>query len=42
MLINDVKLDIRDYAILKTSSLEPSRSSRYDYVLDAFIIMLGS
>ena len=42
MLIHDVKFDIRDNPILQNSSQEPSMSSKYDCVLDALLIMLGS
>ena len=42
MLIHDVKFDIRDDPILKNFSKEPSIFSKYECVLDAHIIMLGS
>ena len=42
MLIHYVRFDIRDDPILQNSSQGPSTSSKYDCVLDALIIMLGS
>ena len=39
---HDVKFDIRDDPILQKSSQEPSPSSKYDYVLNALLIILGS
>ena len=42
MVINDVKFDTKYDQILQNSSQEPSTSSKYDCVLDALIIMLGS
>ena len=42
MFIHDVKVDTKDDHILRNISQEPSTSSKYDYVLDALTIMLGS
>ena len=42
ILIPDVKFDIREDPTLQNSSQEPSRSSKYDCVLYALLIMLGS
>ena len=42
MLIHDVKLDTKDDPTLQNSSLGPSTSSKYDWVLDALVIMLES
>ena len=42
MLIHDVKLDTKDNPSLKNSSQEPSMFSKYNWVLDALIIMLES
>ena len=39
---SDVKFDIRDDPLPKNSSQWPSTSSKYDCVLDALIIMLGT
>ena len=41
-VIHDVKFDTKDDSILQISSQELSMSSKYDCVLDALIIMLGS
>ena len=42
MLFHDVIFNIRDDPILQNSSEKPSRSSKYDFALDALLIMLGS
>ena len=42
IVISDVKCDTKYDKIIQNSSQEPSMSSRYDYDLDAFIILLGS
>ena len=42
MLIHDVTFDIRDNPTFQNSSQEPPRSSKYDCVLDALIIMIGN
>ena len=42
MLIQDIKFDTKDDPILQNSSQELPMSSKYDYVLDALIIILGS
>ena len=42
MGICDVKFDTKYDQIIQNSSQEPLMSSKYDCVLDAFIIMLGS
>ena len=42
MAICDVKFDTKYDKILQNSSEEPSTSYKYDCVLDALIIMLGS
>ena len=39
--ICDVKFDIKYDQILQNSSQEPSMSSKYDYVLDELLFMLG-
>ena len=41
MVICDVKFDTKYDQVLIKSSQEPPTSSKYDCVLDAFIIMLG-
>ena len=42
MVIHDVTFDTKDDPILQNSSQEPSTFSKYDCVLDALNIMLGS
>ena len=42
MVICGVKCDTKDDPVLQNSSQEPPMSSKYDCVLDALIIMLGS
>ena len=38
----DVKFNINSDQILQNSSQEPSMSSKYDYVLEELLFMLGS
>ena len=42
VICNYVKFDTKDDPFFQNSSKEPSMSSKYDYVLDALLIMLGS
>ena len=42
MLIHDVKFDIRDDSILQNSSREPTTSFKFDCILNALLIILGS
>ena len=42
VVIYDVKFDTKDGQILQNSCQEPSISYKYDCVLDALLIMLGS
>ena len=42
MLIHYVKCDIRDNPSLQNNCQKPPISSKYDWVLDALIILLGS
>ena len=42
MVICDVKYDTKDSPFLQNSTQEPTMSSKYDCVLDALIILLGS
>ena len=41
VVICDVKFDIRDDPVLQNSTQEPSMFSKYDYVLDAILIIPG-
>ena len=41
MLTHDVKFDIKDDPILQNSIQEPSKSSKYDCVLNSLLIMPG-
>ena len=42
MFIFYVKVDTKGDPVLQNSSQEPSVSSKYDCVLDAFLIMRGT
>ena len=42
MVICDVKFDTKDDEILQNSSQEPLMSSKYAYVIDVLLFMLGS
>ena len=42
VVILDINFDAKDDQILQNSSQKPSTSSKYDSVLDALFIMLGS